>query len=341
MRILFDIVHPADVLFFLHPIRMMESQGHEVLIASRDKDITLKSIDAYGLPHVVISTCSAGGLALARELVMRDWRLYRLARRFKPHIMAGFGGVTVSHVGRLLGIPAIAFYDNDTAWLQNALSYRFLTHLYVPVSYSGRLPARHTRVESFKELSYLHPSRFQPNRERAIQNGIDPLRDNFFLRVVAWRSNHDLGRKGWTPELLPRIVEWLSARGKVHLSSEISLPESLRPLLYCGDKVALHDVLAHCRLFVGESSTMAAEAAVLGCPAVFAAPAPGCFVRELADRYGLIACTPPMFDAVRSAMEALLAEPPEHFQARRARMLEEKADMVPIVINALFQHGAT
>ena len=55
MRILVDIVHPADVLFFRHPLKRLMGEGAEVLIASREKDVACDLLDEFGLPHRVAS----------------------------------------------------------------------------------------------------------------------------------------------------------------------------------------------------------------------------------------------------------------------------------------------
>ena len=80
MRILVDIVHPADVLFFRHPLAQLLAQGAEVRVASREKDVACALLDEFGLPHAVASKAGMGTFGLARELVVRDAAILRMAR---------------------------------------------------------------------------------------------------------------------------------------------------------------------------------------------------------------------------------------------------------------------
>ncbi|WP_317055299.1 DUF354 domain-containing protein [Roseovarius rhodophyticola] len=271
LRVLIDIVHPADVLFFKRPIEMLAARGDEVKILSRNKDIACELLDAFGFEHHPISSAKTGTIGLATELAMRNLAVLRAARSFRPDVMIGFGGVAISHIGRITGIPSISFYDSENATLQTRLTWPFISRLFVPAGYSGSTPKGRTeRLAGTKELSFLHPSSFQADPDVALASGLDPDRDNFFVRVVAWRANHDIGKAGWTPDTLRSVILYLSSFGKVHLSSELEVPDDLKPYLYKGPKGSVHHLLAHCRMLVGESATMASEAAVLGVPAIYA-----------------------------------------------------------------------
>ena len=309
MRILVDIVHPADVLFFRHPLERLMAQGAQIRIASREKDVACSLLDDFGLPHEVASRAGSGTFGLARELLVRDAKVLRMARRFRPDVMVGFGGVAIAHVGKLTGIPSVSFYAADTASLQTRLTWPFITRLYVPEPYAGPVPeGRTTRFPGVKELSYFHPKNFRADPEIARRNGWDDTRDNFFLRTVGWGANHDLGKSGWSDEDLAALVEALSQRGRVHISSERALPAQLEPYLYRGERSALHHVVAQCRLYVGESATMAHEAAFLGVPAIYdGADHPGT-TRELAAHGLLTGLRQPGIGPLMAAVSEMASE---------------------------------
>ena len=165
MRVLFDIVHPAHVLFFKNAIEQLRSEGAEIAIASRHKDVTVDLLDSWGFDHSPVTRAGTGAPQLAIELVKRDVAVWRMARKFRPDVMAGFGGGAISHVGKLLGIPAISFYDSDNAALQTALTWPFVTHVYTPESYAGPLPAgRHSHFAGPKERAFLE--NFEPDHRQ-------------------------------------------------------------------------------------------------------------------------------------------------------------------------------
>ncbi len=340
MRVIFDIVHPADVLFFKRPIETLRSRGNDILILSRRKDIACELLDSFGFEHTPISSAGTGTIGLLRELVSRDLSVLGHIRRFRPSVMIGFGGVSISHAGALTRTKSISFYDSENATLQTRITWPFISALFVPSSYSGPTPeGRTTRLKGTKELSFLHPSAFSPDRQVAIDAGLDPDRDNYFLRLVAWRANHDIGKAGWTEDLLRQVVERLSANGKIHLSSEEPLPSDLKELAYAGPKNAVHHVLGHCRLLVGESATMASEAAVLGVPAIYSGrDFPG-YVNEL-ETAGLIQNIKDVNTAkIMSALDTVLGHPLSEFQRRRDTYVDGCPDWATAVVDAIDTYG--
>lgn len=336
MRVLFDIVHPADVLFFKRPIEALKQRGDAVLILSRHKDVTCILLDEFGFAHHPATRAGNGTLGLAMEFLLRDWSVLRAARTFRPDVMIGFGGVAISHVGRLLSIPAVSFYDSENATLQNRLTWPFISRLYVPDSYQGPVPhGRTTRIPGIKELSYLHPSAFKPDRAVAMRLGLSPDADNFFVRVVEWRANHDLGKTGWTQDTLSKVIERLSALGRVHLSTETPLGADFAPYLVKGPKTSVHHLIAFCRLLVGESATMASEAAILGVPGIYAGvDFPG-YVKSLENAELIVNIPEPSVEKTLTAIDALLSRQPAEIHAARDRYVAQCPDWGQVVLNAL------
>jgi len=341
MKFIFDINHPAHVHFFRHPLRILQQRGHAIIVTSRAKEMAVPLLDELGIEHVILSTQKAGGLlALGLELVQRDAALYRVARRCRPDAMAAIGGTFIAHVGFLTRTPSLVFYDTENAKLQNAITYPFASRVIVPRCYQAWVPANHLRYAGYHELSYLHPTRFVASREIAVHNGLDLQRDNFLIRTVSWQANHDVGETGWTEKLLTQLVAFLSVRGKVHISSEAPLPRSLAAHAYRGKVSEAHHVMAWCRLFIGESATMASESAVLGVPAIYAAKTGRGYTDEEESRYGLVTNIRKLeWDGLRTAIERMLGEPHEHWRRQRAQLLAETIDVAAFVADTIEQAG--
>ncbi|MEM7692723.1 MAG: DUF354 domain-containing protein, partial [Pseudomonadota bacterium] len=258
LRILIEVVHPAHVHFFRVPMERLIEQGHEVLVASRDKDVTLSLLDDAGVDHRCLSTAGQGLMRLAIELVRRDVALWRLARSFRPDVMCGYGGVAISHVGKVLGIRTLGFYDTEKAVLQQRLTLPFIDKQYVPLCYDGLTASGRTdRFQGPKELSNLHVDNFVADRNIAIKAGLDPERPNFMLRVVNWGANHDYGASGWKLETLRKIVAKLASLAKVHISVEGVLPSDLQDFAYQGSAKDFHHLLAHGELYLGARTARA------------------------------------------------------------------------------------
>lgn len=341
MRFLIDICHPAHVHFFRHPVAILRERGHEVLITSRVKEVAIPLIESLGWEHLPLSSASSGGvLGLLKELTKRDVALYRVVREFRPHAMAAIGGIFIAHAGFATRTPSVVFYDTETAKLQNLLTYPFASQVVVPQCYKAWLPKSSTRYKGYHELSYLRPQRFTPNAVIAQANGIDPHRDNYLIRLVSWQANHDIGEVGWSVTLLNAVVAHLSQRGKVIISAEGQLPMGLQPLAYQGDPLQLHHVMAHCRLLVGESATMASEAAVLGVPAIYAAHTILGYTTEQEQRYSLVRNIRTLEkEPLISAINELLATPTEEWSARRTRLLADTIDVASYVADRIEEAG--
>ncbi len=99
----------------------------------------------------------------------------------------------------------------------------------------------------------------------------------------------------------------------------------------------MHDALAFADLYVGDSQTMTAEAAVLGTPAIRFNDFVGKlgYLEELEHRYGLtygIKTSEP--GQLFSKIEELLAMPNlrQEWQRRRERMLADKIDVTAFMV---------
>ncbi|MEM7497490.1 MAG: DUF354 domain-containing protein [Pseudomonadota bacterium] len=336
MRILVDIVHPADVLFFRHPIAMLQEAGHEVFVLSRQKDVTGALLDGFEIPHRSGSSAARGLFGLGLELLIRDVAMIRAARRFKPDVITGFGGVAAAHAGRALSIPSVVFYDSDNARLQTRITWPFVSRLYVPEGYIGSVPEGRTeRIPGTKELSYFHPSRFRFEPDRAAGAGLVSDRPNVLLRLVANNASHDIGNRGWDLSAIEETIGGFGDRTKFHVSMEGEAPPGLTSALYSGTVTEIHQLMAGCRVVAGDSASMAAEAAIMGVPAVYAGPDIPGYMQELADN-GLITIVPPGdVSALAAAIRTGLSRPEEEARARRDAYMHEKPDWSRVIVSAL------
>jgi predicted glycosyltransferase len=269
MRVLFDLTHPANVHLFKHLIRSLRASGAEVVVASRDKDVTVALLDAEGIEHVCLTRRGEGLAGLAAELVLRTARLRRLAVRFQPDVLvAAEGGVSIGPVGAILRRPRVVFAQVDRARLQNRLGLPWATTICTGTGYRLRHGSRQRRFSGFQTQAYLDPRRFYPDAEVLRRCGIEPDQPFAVVRLVEWTAAHDAGRRGLPVELLLPAIRRLERLGRVILSSEAPMPDALAPWRSPVPVDRLHDLLAFAGVCVAEGGTVAAEAGLLGTPAV-------------------------------------------------------------------------
>lgn len=318
----------------------MLDQGHEIVVTARAKDVAVDLLTEYSIPHEVLSV-QRSGIGLAGELVARTGRLLRIARRERPTILTGIMGPSIALAGKLLRIPTVVFYDTEFATRTNRFVYPLASYVCTPDSYAAEVRGNHITYPGYHELAYLHPARFTPDRSRLAAFGLEPGQPYSVVRFVSWEASHDTGEVALTPAQKRRVIDELSARGPVLVSSEGPLPDDLADRALRGPVTDVHHLLAFADVVVGESATMSSEAAVLGTPAVFIATTGRGYTDDQERRYGLVrSFTPPKFDqAVEAALRmATLSQEDRH--ERRAQLLDDKIDVTAWMVDFFAEHYA-
>ncbi|MEA3502044.1 MAG: DUF354 domain-containing protein [Actinomycetota bacterium] len=335
MRILVDLLHPAHVHVFRNLISQMQVNGDEVLVTARDKDVTLALLDEYDIEHLTISNQASGTVGLVGEWALRSTRLARVARSFKPDVLTGIMGVSIAPVGKLLRIPSVVFYDTEFATTTNRVVYPLATAVVTPDCYSAPVNGNHIQHQSYHELAYLHPDRFQPDPDVVAGAGIDPDSRYFIVRFVSWEASHDRGELALTSDQKRALIHQLANRGRVLISSEMPLPGDLERFAYRGPTSAIHHVMAFASLVVGESATMASEAAVLGTPAVYVATTSRGYIDDLQERYGLVRhFDPTAFEDALDTASSFTGDDAQRSAAQaRERLLHDKVDLTDWMVD--------
>jgi predicted glycosyltransferase len=338
MRLLIEIGHPAHVHFFRHAINIWKSKGHELLVVSRDKEITNYLLNAYQINSICISKAGHGVVSLFKEMLLRDFRLWQLARRFKPDIMTSIGGTWISQVSKLIRKPAIVFYDTENATVSNAITYPLVAALCTPKCYQSetKLGVRHLRYPGYHELAYLHPRRFKPDLKVLSAFRLEVSDRYFIVRFVSWEAGHDIREKGMPLQDKKKLVDMLSDHGKVFISSESVLPPELQRYSSPISPEQIHHVMAHATMVVGESATMASEAAALGVPAIFISDTSRGYISEQERNYGLVyRFTNKQTNEAIKKIDDLLsrADLRREWQEKRKKMLDDSIDVTSFIVD--------
>ena len=330
MRVLVDITHPVNVHFFKHLIWLLQTEGHDVLVTARDKDVTVELLNAVGIAHQVISRRGSGLLGMAKELVERDLRLLRVARRFRPDIMvAAEAGVSIGPVGAALGVPRVVFEQVDHAPLQRVLGLPFATHICTGTGYLKGHGARQVRFRGFLAQAYLDPRRYRPDPAPLRRAGLDPDQTYIVLRLVRWSATHDVGRAGLDRQGLERAIARLGRYGRVVVSSEGPLPEPLEEHRNPVPAIHFHDLLAFAGMCVAEGGTVAVEAGIQGTPSICCNSYDFGYLRALEEQYGVIRRTGSLPEALDVAEKLVRsASSRRSWQQRRLRMFQDSEDVL-------------
>lgn len=343
MRIMVDIGHPGHAYFFKNFIRAAMDAGNEVKITARDKEVTLAILSSFGFPFEKRGEIKHGLLRKGYDLLKIDYSLYKIARDFNPDILLGFHNPYIAHLSKFLGKPSIIFTDTEGVWFASVLTYPFANAICTPTCFLENLdPKKHVRFNGYKELAYLHPNHFKPDEEIIRNAGLSKDEPFIVLRFISWSASHDIGLKGIRKGTENEIIGTLEQFGRVLITSEKGLPESLAKYRIPVAPQHMHSLLYYAHLYIGEGGTMAAESAVLGTPAIHiekdkngrpTGESSGNFL-ELRNKYDLLHFYASQEEALEEAVR-LLSNPrlKLDWQMKREALLSEKTDVTAWMID--------
>lgn len=335
--ILIDILHPAHVHFFRNVIHELKKRGHKVIITARAKEISIELLEAYDLDYHLISR-QRNGIMLLWEMIIRTMRLITICLREKPDLLMGIMGPSIALAGFLLRIPRWIFYDTENAWMTNCFAYPLATRIYTPQCYLSNQRKNETRYPGYHELAYLHPQRFHPDKNIVARYSIDPESPYVIVRFVSWQASHDAGEKGLSIQQKERLVQRLERYATVYISSESPLPENLSSRRLTAAIEDIHHLLAFARLVVGESATMASEAAVLGTKAVFISDTKRGYTLEQEKLYNLVgnySCS--QLEEVLTFIDGEFSDPSsvEKTTSAHRQLLQDRIDVTSFILDEI------
>ncbi|MGD2118987.1 MAG: DUF354 domain-containing protein [Chromatiales bacterium] len=346
MKVLFDMVHPADVHFFKHAISSLQATGHEVIVASREKDVTLDLLDQYEISHYPITRKGQGALGLFWELIVRDVKLLWLSLKFRPDVYLGNNSPCSSHVAWLLRKPSLVFDDTEIHRHNRRLYYPFVSEVHTPACFRDDIGSKQLRFNSYHALAYLHPDHFVPDKSVLARNGIDVSEPYVLVRFVSWGAMHDIGLQQLSATQKKDLVEEMARYAKVYISAESELEDELKKYQVNVPVEDVHHLLAYADLVVGESATMCCEASVLGTFSIYIDEKGRGYTDELEKEYQLCKnFKPGEYDDIRREVIGFLENRSDSLESVRQDFDRMMADMINLSdyqmdqINRLYAGG--
>jgi len=332
MRILIEITHPCHYHFYKNVISELKKKGHNVLVTARDKDVLLELLKKGGIDYLLLSEIGKGKLGVYWEFLRREMKLLKVALRFKPDVITGIQNPGVAHVAWLLGKRSVVFSTSEHQRFMEKVTLPFVTEFITHSAFNKNVGKKQKWYDGYHELAYLHPKRFRPNRRILKEYGLNEKKF-IILRLVSWQAHHDVGQGGIKD--LRRLVKKLENVYPVYITSEMDVPEDLKKHVLKVPVEKIHSVLSYAALYVGEGAAMAAEAAVLGTPAIYTNTIKQGYMDDL-ERYGLLfnvndSNTNKLLKLSNKLLKLKRAE----WKKRKNKMLGAKMDVVPYVVDVL------
>jgi len=329
MNIFINISHPAHVHFFRYAIAELTDRGHNVIVGARKKEFTLQLLQEYTIDHVLLTRKGKGFWGLFGELCAQQLKLFKLLRKQPVDIMLQIGGIFNAPVGRLFGVPTLAFSDTENDTIANRISFNLSRHVLSPSCFDhkrGGSWKNQIHYPGYHELAYLSPTYQKP---------LPRLGANILLRFVGWGAGHDIGEVGLSNAQKIELVKLFEGHGNIMISSEGPLPEEIKGLACSFHPARMHTFMRTCKLVVGESATMASEAACLGIPAMFISNTGRGYTTEQDKKYDLIRHyrLDQWPEVIATLNTWLQTDCFEIWQQKRRAMLEDKMEVTAWLVD--------
>ena len=306
------------------------------MVVSRDKDVVIELLDAYKIPHTVLSKVKQGKVHLFEELFIRESKLYNIARQFNPDLIMGILSPPVAHVAWALGKKSIIFNDTEHAEIAQKMTYPFCDIICTPTSFKKDAGKKQIKYSGYHELAYLHPAYFSPNPEVLRELGVEMGEPFVILRFISWGAHHDVGQHGIDNKLA--LIKKLEKYGKVFISSEGKLAEEFDQYRIRVPSEKIHSLLYYATLCLGGGATMAVETAIFGTPSTYVSSLAGTMgnFSELEERYGLLFNFSDSEAALKKAVE-LIREPElkKTWSLKREGLLKDKIDVTEFMVRLI------
>jgi predicted glycosyltransferase len=331
MTVLVYLGHPAHFHLFKETIKNLQAKAVKVIIVIKSKDVLEKLLTDSGLPYLNISDANNKG-STYKNFAKRLYNLAKIIRAEKPKLLAG-SAAELTILGKLFRIPSYIFFEDDFEAVKKfaKIAGPLATKLICPECCSAwKWNDKKLGYKSYHELAYLHPSHFTPDAEK-VKSVFNLNEKNFILRFAQLTAYHDVGKSGITTDIARQLIDMLSAKGNVFITSERALEPQFEKYRIQISPLDIHHALYFADMYIGDSQTMTAEAAVLGTPAIRFND----FVEELSYleelehtfdlTYGIKTNQP---EKLLETVKQLLQTPnlKQDWQNRREKMLNERID---------------
>lgn len=331
---LFYLGHPAHYHNISKVIENLSEKGNEIVLVARQKDVLFDLLE--DLPYKIIflkPRTRVGKLALIGTILKREWVIFKLAIRYKPKMLIGTD-IVITHIGKFMNINSFVLNEDDAKEVPflAKFGFKYATGVFSP-NCCDISPYENKKIgyDGYHELAYLHPNYFTPDRSKV--KSLYGDREKFFLlRFASLTAHHDEGVGGINDELAQQLITLLSKEGKVWITSERELSPQFEQYRIAIPVKEIHHALHFASLYIGDSQTMAAEAAILGTPALRFNDFVGKlgYLEELEHTYQLTYGIPTnqpelLFNKVQEILSDTEVE--EKWSARRQVMLENTIDV--------------
>jgi predicted glycosyltransferase len=265
MKILIDIGHPAHVHYFKNIIHYFIAKGQQVIVVAREKEITFDLLEDLNIPYTTRGKGKSSIGGKFTYLFLGTYKIWKIARKEKIDIYLSFASPYNALSSVFYRKPNIAFDDTEHNVFNHKIYVPLSSSVLTPKSFKRDFGAKQIRFEGTMESAYLHPKYFYP-KEINFDNSLNASvkSKNVILRFVSWEASHDVNQNGFSNKDIIVLIATIQKYANVFITSEKNLPMELQEYAIRINPADMHHYMQKADLFIGESGSMATEAAYLG-----------------------------------------------------------------------------
>jgi len=268
--VVIDILHYPHVNFYKHAIATLKEKNIDVHVILRPRGnlVSIFEKECLDVPFVLIGQHRKTLFGKMADMVERDIAFLKYLSKIKFDAGTGFGSINMAHITRFFGKPSILFGDDIEYKLGHYLGHSLATRDVRPKcvpAYGKNL----LKYDGFKELAYLHPNHFKPNKKALEPYNLDPY-EYVFIREV---SNASLNYRRAEMGKLSKVLDYLKEMNlKILLSIENkSLINIFKDhcIILKEPVEDIHSLLSFAHFTISSGDSMARESCLVGTPAIY------------------------------------------------------------------------
>jgi len=268
MKIHIDFVHLPNVNFFKNLIRILENNGHEIILTAQkrgrlpqilEKELPNYNIKAFGKHRGTLFSI------IFESNFFRFFKMFLFVLKNRPDLGLNVGSFPQEISMGLLRIPNITISDDPERKYDFFFHNIFATNVLFPpiIKKTGK----YKTFNALKEWAYLSPKYFEPNSKTLDYYNVKE-KEYIFIREVSTGSMNYLSQESGLilsfANLFPKDIKVLFSledKSKVNLypKSWTLLQEPIEDI---------HSLLYYSKIVISSGDSMAREGAMLGVSSV-------------------------------------------------------------------------
>jgi len=275
MRVWIDLTNSPHVLVLRPIIALLQQQGHQVEVTSRDFAQTQGLLSRFAIKHTAIGHHRGQRrLSKAVGLLDRSRALTKWAHDRQFDLAIGHGSNDISVAAKRLRVPSVTMFDYEWAWIQHNVNCRLARRVIVPDAIDPDRLARYgatgklARYSGLKEEYYL--SDFEPDPSVLEELGLEPDRVIVVVRTPPDAALYHRVENDVFSGVIDRLAQMPTTQvvvmPRTSTQEDALRSRAIGNFTIPKNAIDAQSLIAYADLVVGAGGTMNREAVALGTP---------------------------------------------------------------------------